>query len=140
MMELAHVKVVCDSSRHARGKVATLIDYGVAEDGTVGVVPPMRGRQLTRDHVRSARASADALDDVWASDDDAHARQLLTEAAQRAQRQRDAEKRPCKLCGSRLPADLPKVHEAIRKYVRHAESDTITLSALADMMKHLERQ
>lgn len=127
---MSGVRVVCDSPRHVRGKVAVVAEYAVGEDGTVVLVPVKVRR--TRRVLRQARVAADG----------AYGGPGTLEAAQAAQRAvLDGKGAPaCKLCGQRIPADRVSTHAVIAECSVPGRDTTIALSQLRSRVGSIGRQ
>jgi hypothetical protein len=103
--------VFCDSSRHARGKIAKLVEYQLLSDGELFA---WTGRQRRREE----RTLVAAKDGIFRDSLDPEP--------------------VCKLCASRVPRS-PLLDNAIRQLLGAGES-SISLSDLRSRLRDLERQ
>lgn len=126
----ARVLVVCDNPNHARGKVAKVAEYVVADDGEVSIRFYLRRDRNRRTMSRASRAAADAFDGTPESVE------RVREAAKAAMRTGVDAGRECKLCGRRLPAETPALHRVIRRLA----DDGVTTLSLSDLVARVRIQ
>lgn len=99
--------VVCDSPKHARGKVSRMAVFIVSRDEGDAVVPPKN----------------------WVIDIDTDACFSEVAVARNARATR-RDGLPCKLCGRVLPVSDPRVSAAVKELAERG-AETITLTELA---------